>query len=114
MTELFGGLDDMVLKGACPVRGFPARATAGAEMERAFEVAEFNPEASERRKGVNDEPTAIASVVVGLDGVRARLNRTVDTDRMRHSLRLPPGMGLAELRPRWRLAKRTPGKRLLH
>lgn len=54
----------MLIHVSCPVRGFPARATASAEMELAFEVAEFDPETSEGRKDVDDNPTAIASMMV--------------------------------------------------
>ena len=60
-------------------------------------MAEFDAEPSERCEGVNDEPTAVASTVIALVGIRPLLDGTVDTDRVRHPFVLSPRMRLASL-----------------
>ncbi len=72
----------MVFEVACPVRREPTRTTPGAQLQRAFEVPEFHPEPGERRKRVGDQPAAVTDDVIALVGIRLRLNRTVDTDRV--------------------------------
>jgi len=51
-----------------------------AQLQQAFEVAEFDAESCERREGVDDEPTAVAGDVIALVGIRFRLDRAVDAD----------------------------------
>ena len=46
-------------------------------------MAEFDAEARQRREGVDDEPTAVAGVVVTFVGVWLRLDRAVDADVVR-------------------------------
>jgi hypothetical protein len=60
-------------------------------------MAEFHTEARERREGVDDEPTAVASVVIAFLGIRSLLDGTVETDRVCHPFVFSPGMRLAHL-----------------
>ena len=50
-----------------------------------------------RREGVDDEPTAVAGVMIALLGIGLFLERTVDADWVRHPFVFPPGMGLTHL-----------------
>ena len=57
-------------------------------------MAEFDAEARQHCGGVDDEPTAVAGVVVTFVGVRLRLDRAVDAD-VERQLPTPKGMGLS-------------------
>jgi len=54
-------------------------------------MPELDPESRERRECVDDQPTAIAGDVFALVGIRLRLNRTVDADRVGDPFVLSPG-----------------------
>jgi len=60
-------------------------------------MTEFDAEARQRREGVDDEPTAVAGVVIAFVGIQFRLDRTVDTDGVSDPLVFAPGMRLATL-----------------
>jgi len=75
----------------------PARATPLAQLQQAFEVAEFDAESCERREGVDDEPTAVAGDVIALVGIRFRLDRAVDADGVGDPLVFASGMRLTYL-----------------
>jgi len=77
-------------------------------------MPQFDPESGERCERVDDQPTSIAGDVIALLGIRLRLNRTVDTDRMSDPLVLAPSVGLTSLGAGRRVAKRTASERLLH
>jgi len=53
---------------ARPVRREATRATPLAQLQWAFEMTEFDAEARQRREGVDDEPTAVAGVVIAFVG----------------------------------------------
>jgi hypothetical protein len=94
---VFGSLrrrrDEVLLEVARPVRREPARTTAGAQLQRAFEVPEFDPEPGEGYERVDDQPTAVTGDVVALVGIRLCLDGAVDADRVGDPLVLPPGGG---------------------
>jgi len=92
----------------------PARATPLAQLQQAFEVAEFDAESCERREGVDDEPTAVAGDVIALVGIRFRLDRAVDADGVGDPLVFASGMRLTYLGAGRGVAERTPYERLLH
>jgi len=104
----------MRLEVARPVRREPTRATALAQLQRAFEMTELDTEARQRGEGVDDEPTAVAGVVIALVGIRFRLDRAVDADRLGGPLVFAPGVRLANLGAGRSVAERTPRERLLH
>jgi hypothetical protein len=79
----------MLVEVARPVRCGPARTTSRAKLQRSLEMPKFHAEARECREGVDDEPTAVADVVIMLFGVGPLLERTVDADRVRHSFVFP-------------------------
>ena len=106
--------DEVLLEVACPVCRESARTTPLAQLQRPFEVAKFDAEPRECRKRVDDEPTAIAGVVVTLIGIQPRLGSAVDTDRVGNSLVLAPRMCLASLGAGRSVAECTPRERLLH
>ena len=87
----------MLLEIARPVRRGPARTAAGAQLYRAVEMAEFDPEPRERRGRVDDEPTAVAGGVIALVGNRLRPNCAVDTDRVGDQLVLSPRVSVTSL-----------------
>jgi hypothetical protein len=70
---------------------------ASPQLERPLEMAEFDTEPGKCREGVDDEPTAVACVVVALVGIRPCLGGAVDTDWVRHPFVFSPGMRLAHL-----------------
>ncbi|ELY62784.1 hypothetical protein C489_20946 [Natrinema versiforme JCM 10478] len=61
----------MVLKIARPVRRKTTRTTASAQLQRAFEVSQFDPEPGERRERVDNQPTAVTGDVIALVGIRS-------------------------------------------
>jgi len=67
-----------------------------------------------RREGVDDEPTAVAGVVIALVGIRFRLDRAVDADGVGDPLVFAPGVRLASLSPGRSVAERTADEGLLH
>jgi len=87
----------MLLKVTRPVRGGPTGATASTKLQRPLEMAEFDAKSSERCERVNDESTPVAGVEIALVGIRLRLNRAVDADRVGDPFVLSPGMRLASL-----------------
>jgi len=66
--------------------GAEARQRAGSEVPLAAGTTRRR-----RREGVDDEPTAVAGVVIALVGVRFRLDRAVDADGVRDPLVFAPG-----------------------
>jgi hypothetical protein len=60
-------------------------------------MADLHAEARECRESIDDESTAVASVVIALLGIRPLLDGTVDTDRVCHPLVFPPRVHLAHL-----------------
>ncbi|AAG20995.1 Vng6378h (plasmid) [Halobacterium salinarum NRC-1] len=87
----------MLLEITRPVRREPTQATGGAQLQRAFQMPEFHPQPRERCERVDNQPTAVTGDVIALVGIRLRLDRTVDTDRMADPFVLSLGMGLASL-----------------
>jgi len=77
-------------------------------------MTEFDAEARQRREGVDDEPTAVAGVVIAFVGIQFRLDRTVGTDGVSDPLVFAPGMRLATLGTGRGVTERTPCERLLH
>jgi hypothetical protein len=104
----------MLLQVTCPVRREPARTTAGAQLQRAFEVPELDPEPGQCCERVDDQPTAVTGDVIALVGIRLYLNRAVDTDRVSDPLVLASGVCLAGLGTGRGVAERTADERLLH
>ena len=104
----------MLLEVARPVRCEPARTTAGAQLQRAFQMPQFDPEPGECRERVDDQPTAVTGDVIALVGIRLCLDRAVDADRVGDPLVLPPGMGFASLGTGRRVAERTADEGLLY
>jgi len=102
----------MFLEVARPVRREATRATPLAQLQWAFEMTEFDAEARQRREGVDDEPTAVAGVVIAFVGIQFRLDRTVDTDGVSDPLVFAPGMRLATLGTGRGVTERTPCERL--
>ncbi|AAC82912.1 unknown (plasmid) [Halobacterium salinarum NRC-1] len=97
-----------------PVRREPTRATASTQLQRAFQMPQFNAEPRQCRERVDDQPTAVTSVVIALVGIRLRLNRAVDADRVGDPVVLAPRMRLASLGAGRGVAERTANERLLH
>jgi hypothetical protein len=64
-------------------------------------VAEVDTEACEFRQGVDDEPTAVAGVVIALVGILVS-ESAVDPDRVSDPFVLSPSVGLARFRVRVR------------
>jgi hypothetical protein len=87
----------MLLEIARPVRRETTRTAAGAQLYRAFQVPQFDPEPGESRGRVDDEPTAVASGVIALVGSRLRPNCAVDTDRVGDQLVLSPRVSVTSL-----------------
>jgi hypothetical protein len=106
--------DQMLLEVAGPVRREPARATAGAQLQRAFYVPQFDPEPGEGCEHVDDQPTAVTGDVIALVGIRFCLDRAVDADGVGDPLFFAPSVRLASLSPGRSVAERTPRERLLH
>ena len=106
--------DEMFLEVARPVRREPARTTAGAQLQRAFQMPELDPEPGERCERVDDQSTAVTGDVIALVGIRLGLNRAVDADRVGDPLVLPSGVGLASLGTGRGVAERTADEGLLH
>ncbi len=104
----------MFLEIARPVRREPARTTAGAQLQRAFQMPQFDPESRERRERVDDQSTAVTGDVIVLVGTRLRLDGTVDADRVGDPLVLSPSTGLASLGAGRGVAEGTASERLLH
>lgn len=63
-----------------PVRRRSTGVTAGTELHWAFERSEFDAESCEGCKRVDDDSTPIASVVITVVGIGARLDHAVDVD----------------------------------
>ena len=76
-------LDHMLLEVSRPVRRQATWTAAVAQLHRAFEMAKFDAESRQRGEGVDDEPTAVAGVVVTFVGVWLHLDRAVDADVVR-------------------------------
>jgi len=74
---------------ARPVRRWPIKTAAHTELKRTLKTAEFHTEARECCEGVDDEPTAVADVVIALLGIRPFLKRTVGTDWVCHPFLFP-------------------------
>ncbi|ELZ76699.1 hypothetical protein C456_03401 [Haloferax volcanii DSM 14919] len=104
----------MFLEVARPVRRKATRTTAGAQLQRSFQMPQFDPEPGEGCERVDDQSTAVTGDVIALVGIRLRLNRAVDADRVSDPLVLPPGVGLASLGTGRGVAKRTADEGLLH
>ncbi|ELZ68843.1 hypothetical protein C457_10546 [Haloferax prahovense DSM 18310] len=104
----------MLLEVARPVRRESARTTAGAQLQRAFQMPQFDPEPDECCERVDDQPTAVTGDVIALVEIRFRLNRAVDTDRVGDPLVLSTDMGLASLSTGRGIAERTADEGLLH
>ena len=68
-------------------------------------MPEFDPEPGECRERVDNQSTAVTGDVIALVGIRLRLNRAVDTDRVGDPLVLSPGVLLASLGTGRRVAK---------
>jgi hypothetical protein len=77
-------------------------------------MTEFDTKARQRREGVDDQPTAVAGVVIVFLGIRFRLDRAVDADGVGDPLVFAPSVRLASLSPGRSVAERTPRERLLH
>jgi len=103
----------MRLEIARPVRRETTRITAGAQLYRAFEMPEFDAEARQSGEGVDDEPTAVAGVVIALVGIRFRLDRAVDADGVTHHLVFRSGVGSTGIRTGRRHTGRTSDECLL-
>ena len=97
-----------------PVRRRTIGAAVRTELELPLEMAKFHAEPRERRKRVDDQPTAVTGDVTALVGIRLRLNRTVDADRVGDPLVLSPRVGLASLGTGRSVAERTADERLLY
>ena len=104
----------MLLKVTRPVRCEPPWTTVLAQLQRAFEVPEFHAEPRQRCKSVDDEPTAVAGVVIALVGIRLCLNRTVDTDLVGDPLFFPQDMSFTGLCAGLSVTEGTSGECLLH
>ena len=65
-----------------------------------------------RREHVDDQSTAITGDVIALVGIRLRLDRAVDADRVGDPLVLSPGVRLASLGARRGVAEGTTSERL--
>ena len=92
---------------ARPVGGWSTGTTAGAELERALEVAKFDPKPRERRDRVHDESAAVAGMVISFVGIGTGLDCAIYADRVGDPLILSPGMGLAHASPGLRVAEGT-------
>ena len=68
--------DEMFLEIARPVRREPTRTTASAELQRAFQMPQFDPESGECRKCVDDQSTVVTGDVIALVGIRYDLRGT--------------------------------------
>jgi hypothetical protein len=73
-------------------------------------MPEFDPEPGECRERVDDQPTAVTGDVIALVGIRLRLNRAVDADRVGDPFVLSPGMRLASLGTGRGITERTASK----
>jgi len=104
----------MLIEVVCPVRCESARATPLAQLQRTFEVAEFDAEPRECRERVDDEPTAVAGDVIALVGSGSVWSARSRTDRVGDPLVLPSGVRLASLGARLGVAEGTANERLLH
>jgi len=113
MRSLRRRRDEMCLEIARPVRREPARTTVSAQLQRAFQMPQFDPKPREGCERVDDQSTAVTGDVIALVGIRLRLNRAVWTDRMRYALVCPPRVRCPKHRSRHRLTKRTAADRLL-
>jgi len=65
--------DEVFFEVARPVRLKATGVTAGTELERPFEMPEFNAKPRQYRKRVDDEPTPVTGDVIALFGIRLRL-----------------------------------------
>ena len=99
----------MLIEIARPVRRGPARTTSSTQLQRSLKMAEFHAEPSERCEGIDDEPTAVAGVVIVLVGIQLCLDRAVHTDGVSDPLLFPPRVGGPSLRARCGLTKSTSG-----
>jgi hypothetical protein len=77
-------------------------------------MSQFDPEPGERCQRVDDQSTAVTGDVITLVGIRLRLDRAVDADRVGDPLVLPPGVGLACFNAKRCVAERTADEALLH
>jgi len=76
-------------------------------------MTEFDAESREGCKCVDDEPTAVAGVVIALIRIWPYLDGTVDADQVTDPLIFPPSVCSASFRSGWRLTERTPRECLL-
>jgi hypothetical protein len=60
-------------------------------------MTDLHAESRECCERVDDEPTAVAGVVIALFRIRPLLDGTVNTDRVCHPFIFPPRMRLAHL-----------------
>jgi len=58
-------LDHMFREVSRPISRRPTGTTAGTQLQRPLEMAEFHTEPGKRCEHVDDEPTPIAGVVIG-------------------------------------------------
>ena len=65
----------MLLEIARPVRRQASRTTAGAQLQRSFQMPDLDPESGEHRQRVDDQFTAVTGDVIALVGVRDELRR---------------------------------------
>jgi hypothetical protein len=77
-------------------------------------MAEFDAESREGCKRVDDEPTAVAGVMIALIRIWPYLDGTVDADLVTDSLVFSPRMCLTGLSARQGVAEGTASERLLH
>jgi len=54
----------MLLEVPCPIRREPGWTTAGAQLQRAFQKPEFDPEPGECRECVDDHSTAVTDELI--------------------------------------------------
>ena len=73
----------MFLDVARPVRCKSTGTTSVAKLQRALEMSDLHAESRECCERVDDEPTAVAGVVVTFVGVWLRPDRAVDADVVR-------------------------------
>ena len=77
-------------------------------------MAEFHEEARQRCQRVDNEPAAVAGVVIALVRIRFGLDGTVDTDWVDDPLVRPPGVDPASLDTGRGITERTLRVRVLH
>jgi hypothetical protein len=107
-------LDEMWLEVLRPVRRRAIRSTPRAEADCPFEMAELHSERGKGRKGVDNQPTAIARMSVAVLGISGCLSRARRADRVGDDLVCSPCPRSSIVASGRRITKRTPGECLLH